>query len=242
MSAQPRRPTAATLRALQFALLGLALVAVISSNAPGWFSAHRVARPLATLLTLALAALVSDPVRPRYRALMMVGIALMLVSDVIAVFPHANVRAELVCIIGAQCAWIAAFTSLAHWAERKVPFLAYALVMSPLAAAVFPALAPNFRVPVMLYIGAIGVGAAQSASWMLARNTRSARLAAEGMAWFVISNATLSIDRFRADVPYRDVIVLGTYWIALWCLARSVSRGGTDDVVGSGGVMLTSDM
>jgi uncharacterized membrane protein YhhN len=61
---------------------------------------------------------------------------------------------------------------------------------------------------------------------MLSRNTAPSRLAGIGGAWFVVSHATLVINRFRLDIPFYEVIVLGTYWIALWYIARSVSKDG----------------
>jgi uncharacterized membrane protein YhhN len=53
---------------------------------------------------------------------------------------------------------------------------------------------------------------------------RSARLAAIGAVLFMVSDSLLAWDRFAGGVPARALLVLGTYYAAQWCIARSVQR------------------
>ena len=48
-------------------------------------------------------------------------------------------------------------------------------------------------------------------------------VAAVGGAFFLCSDALLALDRFSAPIPVASVWVLATYWVAQWCIARSVS-------------------
>ena len=42
---------------------------------------------------------------------------------------------------------------------------------------------------------------------------------------FMVSDTQLVWDRFGGGVPARALLVLSSYWLAQWCIARSVQRG-----------------
>jgi hypothetical protein len=50
----------------------------------------------------------------------------------------------------------------------------------------------------------------------------SARLAAVGAAFFVVSDTLLAWNRFGGGIPLASLWVLATYFIAQWYIARSV--------------------
>jgi uncharacterized membrane protein YhhN len=50
----------------------------------------------------------------------------------------------------------------------------------------------------------------------------SARLAAIGAAFFVVSDTLLAWNRFGGGIPLASLWVLATYFIAQWYIARSV--------------------
>ncbi|MBX8801682.1 hypothetical protein HBA92_13065, partial [Ochrobactrum sp. MR28] len=61
------------------------------------------------------------------------------------------------------------------------------------------------------------------------RNTKqTAKIAAFGGIFFVISDSILAYGRFRYDIPLNSLWVLGTYYAAQWCFARSVLRDPHD--------------
>ncbi len=60
-----------------------------------------------------------------------------------------------------------------------------------------------------------------------ARGTADARLAAIGAMTFLVSDASLAWGKFRGDFAGSALLVLGTYWLAQWCIARSVTTGRT---------------
>jgi uncharacterized membrane protein YhhN len=129
----------------------------------------------------------------------------------------------LAAFLVAHLLFLAAFRREAQRLPRLDTVLGYFGVASALLYAVYPSLPLALRVPVLAYVVVISLMAAQSATWMLARPSPASRAAAVGAAWFVVSDASLALDRFRTNLPLRDLIVLGTYFVAQWCLARSVT-------------------
>ncbi len=210
-------------------LLVSALVAIMASGGdPSWMPAHYVAKPLATLAVLLLAATSTDPVSTRYRRAITAGLALSLVGDVLLMLPADLFAAGLGAFLLAHLCYLTAFLSESRALARRSALIGYSLVALALLLAVYPSLPAALRLPVVLYVVVITLMAVQSAVWMLDAPSSASRRAAIGAAWFLVSDATLAIDRFRADVPFRSLIVLGTYYLAQWYLARSVTHDATD--------------
>ena len=218
-------PLPASQRLLTIVLVASALIAIVTANGDrGWWSAHYIAKPLATIAILLIALTASDPVSPRYRRLIVAGLACSLVGDILLMLPGDHFVPGLGAFLIAHLCYIGAFLSQSRLASRPVAFVGYAFVSATLVSSLLPVLPVALRMPVIVYVVVITTMAAQSAVWMLHTGHEPARRAAMGGAWFVVSDATLALDRFRGDVPYRDLFVLGTYFIAQWCLARGVSR------------------
>lgn len=218
-------PLPVSQRLLTIVLVVSALIAIVTAGGDAeWLPAHYVAKPLATIAILTLAATAADAVSSRYRRLIVAGLGFSLVGDVLLMLPGDRFVPGLIAFLVAHLCYIAAFLTQSRLAARPVAFVGYALVSATLLSSLLPVLPTTLRAPVIVYVVVITTMAAQSAVWMLQSSVEQARRAAIGGAWFVVSDATLAIDRFRVDVPYRDLLVLGTYFVAQWCLARSVSR------------------
>ena len=212
-------------RLLGGTLVAAALVSIAALEAPvAWMPAHYVAKPLATLSILALAITAANPLSARYQRALAAGLVMSLVGDVLLMAPADLFAFGLGAFLLAHLCYLAAFLGESRLLARPIALVGYSLVALALMAAVYPSLPAALRVPVMLYVVVITLMATQSAVWLLDTPSTSSRRAAVGAAWFLVSDATLAIDRFRTDVPFRHVIVLGTYFIAQWYLARSVSR------------------
>ena len=82
------------------------------------------------------------------------------------------------------------------------------------------------KLPVVVYVIALAGMAAQAASVWRGDPDSKTRVAAIGGAFFVASDALLALDRFSAPIPLASTFVLATYWIAQWCIARSVRVTG----------------
>jgi uncharacterized membrane protein YhhN len=206
-----------------------ALVSIMAADADvPWRMAHYVAKPLATMAALLLAVTADHPLSRHYRAAIGVGLACSVVGDVLLMLPGDHFAFGLAAFLAAHLCFLIGFLKHSRFLAHPVTLVGYALVAITLLTAIFPSVPPSLRVPVAVYVVIITTMAAQSASWMLESSTASARRAAIGAAWFLASDATLAIDRFRADVPYRELLVLGTYYLAQWCIARSVEVSAHD--------------
>ncbi|HSC98674.1 MAG TPA: lysoplasmalogenase [Casimicrobiaceae bacterium] len=211
-------------RALTVLLVLSSVVAISTSDADGWRWVYWVAKPLATFAVLVLAASADRPVSARYRKAVTAGLFLSLVGDVLLMLPVDLFAAGLGAFLLAHLCYLAAFLGESPFLARPVALVGYALVAAALVTAVFRGVPLALRAPVIAYVVVITLMATQAAVWMLEKPSPNAQRAAIGAAWFLVSDATLAIDRFRMDVPYRELVILGTYYLAQWCIARSVER------------------
>ncbi|MFN9202123.1 MAG: lysoplasmalogenase family protein [Gemmatimonas sp.] len=202
-----------------------ALAAIVSASlGEAWRPVHYVAKPASTAVLLWLAATLSPGPPARFRLFIVTGLAWSLVGDVLLMLPGNLFVGGLMAFLIAHGCFLAAFLCESRFGGRPVAYAGYAALAGTLLLQLFPALPPALRLPVVGYVVVLTAMAAQAASWMLEDGSPASRLAATGAAWFVVSDATLAIDRFRVDLPLRDLAVLGTYWFALWCMARCVQR------------------
>ena len=96
------------------------------------------------------------------------------------------------------------------------------MIASLVFAQLWPGLPRELKVPVIVYVIALAGMAAQAASVWWEHPGRATRVAALGGAFFVASDALLALDRVSAPIPVASLWVLATYWVAQWCIARSV--------------------
>jgi uncharacterized membrane protein YhhN len=184
-----------------------------------------VAKPLATLLLLVLAATTRHALSSRYRTLVTLGLTASLAGDVLLMLPDDRFMAGLVAFLVAHVAYLAAFASRAPLLRHRSGVVGYAAVATVVLALVLPAVGGTLRTAIIGYVIMIALMAAQATSWLLDEPlSRAARLAAIGASCFVASDALLALDRFVLIVPARDLLVLAPYWVAQACIALSVER------------------
>jgi uncharacterized membrane protein YhhN len=192
---------------------------------------HYVAKPSATLCAGALAVLGGGASR-RYRRALAVGLLLSALGDILLMLPRDLFAAGLGAFLCAHIAYLVAFSEGVGVAPRRGPFLVYAAIAAAVLSVLWPGIPAALRMAVMAYVAVLAAMAAQAAArWgVLAARvattaaTRSARLAAMGGAVFVVSDASLAIDRFRWPFAAAPAVVLGTYWIAQTCIALSAAN------------------
>lgn len=227
---EPRPRQSNPADALTVLVAASASVAILTAmGGSSWRPLHYVAKPLATLTLLALARSGRLAVSARYRDLLSGALVFSLVGDIELMLPGNHFVTGLAAFLVAHLLFLAAFQREAQRLPRLDTLLGYFGVASALMFAIYPSMPSALRVPVMAYVVVISLMAAQSATWMLARPSAASRAAAIGAACFVVSDASLALDRFRTDLPLRDLIVLGSYFVAQWFLARSATLSDTTD-------------
>ncbi len=218
MKHRPATPTHRASRPLGALLLVSALACLVGEYTDVRAVIY-VAKPLATIAALLIAALAPAPVSPRYRALITAGLAASLAGDVFLMLPGDRFVAGLASFLVAHLLYIAAFAGEKGGLRAPASGVTVGLVAAAMLALLWRDLGA-IRLPVAAYITVIAVMGWQA----LARWGRSpgAALAAIGAVSFLISDSALAIGRFRGEFAGGTLVVLGTYWCAQWLIARSV--------------------
>jgi uncharacterized membrane protein YhhN len=203
------------------AIVASAVLAIVGAEIADLRGLHYVFKPLTTLLILAMA-LRSSSGSTGYRSLIVVGLLLSTLGDVFLMLPFDGFVFGLGSFLLAHIAYLIALRKRGGWWRVRWPLLAYAVVASLVFMRLSPGLPDELKLPVIVYVIALTGMAAQAASVWREHPGRATCVAAVGGAFFVVSDALLAMDRFSAPIPMASVWVLATYWIAQWCIARSV--------------------
>jgi len=193
----------------------------IWSDAKGRLRLYRVAKPLTTVLIIAVAAIARTPVPAAYKALVAAGLSFSLLGDIALMFPEKWFTAGLVAFLTAHVLYILAFNpGRGHPVSASVflPFVLYGLLM-------FFILAPGLgkmKPPVLVYIGAITVMAGFAAGRFVELGGARPLLAFVGAILFLVSDSVLAYDRFGKKIAPAQVIILGTYFPAQLLIALSI--------------------
>jgi uncharacterized membrane protein YhhN len=180
-------------------------------------------KPLTTLLILALALSFANPISPLYRTLIVVGIAFSLAGDVFLMLPQNTFVFGLVSFLIAHLFYIFAYRSVSGFHFTwwlALPYILYGFFMLYL---LWPHVG-DLRIPVIVYAAVLMIMGWQAAEqWWHVRDT-SMLLAMVGAILFILSDTTLALNKFRAPVPQRDLIIMSTYYSAQFLIAWSVYR------------------
>lgn len=203
---------------------GLSVAAAISGAlcVGGKYSHSRwmvfVFKPLTTVLVLAVAFAVGA-FQTSYGHFVAVAIVLSLLGDVFLMLPKDRFVQGLLSFLAAHLALISAFTlewsGVTWWL-----FIAIGLFATGMYAVLAPYLG-RMKLAVTVYILVIGTMAWLGCERWLALGSISGLLAAVGSIFFLISDSTLALNRFRTKFRSADFLVLSTYWVSLWLIALS---------------------
>jgi uncharacterized membrane protein YhhN len=220
------RSSGAQARQLQLAIALAATLTIFGHYLPvadPWLI--YVCKPLATALILALALAAAGAPSPRYRRAIAVGLLFSLAGDVFLMLPGDYFVQGLASFLVAHLAYLVAFTTDCRLLARPLVFAGWGLVGAVVLSVLWPGVPPELRVPVAVYVVGLLAMAAQAGARALVRASPGARLAALGGVFFVLSDALLAFDRFRAPFAAAPAVILGTYFFAQTLLARSVADG-----------------
>jgi uncharacterized membrane protein YhhN len=129
--------------------------------------------------------------------------------------------AGLASFLVAHLLYIAAFASEKGGLRNPAAATTVGLFAVAMLAFLWPDLGA-LRVPVGAYVTVIGLMGWQAfARW---GHSPGAELAALGAMSFLVSDSALAIGRFRGEFSGGTLLVLCSYWLAQWLIARSVSR------------------
>ncbi|HET6431571.1 lysoplasmalogenase [Dyella sp.] len=193
---------------------------------------HWFCKPLATVLVILLAARVTTPLSPRYRRRILAGLGFALCGDVLLMLPADLFVPGLAMFLLGHLCFIAAWLADSRFGVRPLGLVACWLAAIALLTALWSGLAPALRIPVVTYALTLATmtGQAIGRAWhhAAARDALAvpARRAALGAVLFMASDSLIAIDRFHAALPFESLWILGSYYPAIWLIARSVSYQG----------------
>lgn len=187
----------------------------------GWTEAHRVFKPLAMLL--AMARVLRAPAAPG-RGWLLAALAGSLAGDVFLMFDGFFIPG-LVAFLLAHLAYIARLRQDAPWLASRRAWLGVAAVGLGVYALLWTGGLPAaLRLPVAVYVCAIGLMAAQAFGRAAVLRDAPARLAAAGAACFMVSDTLLALNRFVTPLPAQALWVLGSYYAAQGLLVAGLLR------------------
>lgn len=157
------------------------------------------------------------------RTWVLLGLLLSLAGDIALLWPKEGFLPGLIAFLLAHLAYLVAFTRVAKFASRPLPFAVYALVAGVILWQLWPGVPGGLRIPVIAYVVCLAAMAAQAAVVWRSGAPRGGVLAVGG-ALFVASDALLATNKFMAPLPAASLWILATYWAAQWCIASWLAR------------------
>ena len=180
-------------------------------------------KPTTTLLIIALALRSAPEVWTPYAYWVLAGLLFGLFGDVFLMFPDWTFKHGLVGFLIGHAFYVFAFTSGVGFG---MPVLILVLI-AVYGAVVLSFLLPHLKsmtVPVLIYILVICFMALQAwARWQRLGGGRTLA-AALGASFFLVSDGTLALNRFRKPFPRAHTMSLSTYYLAQWMIALSVGQ------------------
>ncbi|OOG69176.1 lysoplasmalogenase [Sinorhizobium sp. A49] len=208
------------------AVLAIVGSLMAGSDDSGWRWLHYLTKPTATMLLLVAVLRNIGPASGAYGMAIVIGLTFAAAGDFFLMLPGDYFLAGLVCFLLTHCAYIWALTRDSRFAADKSIFALFAVIGFLVIAGLWSSLPAGMRIPVVIYALALAAMAAQAISRdrqvvVGAPQKSAARSAALGGLFFMVSDTLLAYGRFRWNIPYNAVWVLGTYYTAQWLFARS---------------------
>jgi uncharacterized membrane protein YhhN len=182
-------------------------------------------KPLATILVLGIALANWISQKQNYALWICVGLFCSLAGDILLIWPDRLFAVGLGIFLLAHFAYLAAFTRDAKFPANWFIWLAFLA----LATAGFLVLKPNLpnglALPVAVYSLVLATMAAQAVGRALRFRSSTARLAAIGAMFFLLSDTLLAWDRFHQPLVFPSVAILVPYYVAqvLFALSTKIS-------------------
>lgn len=197
---------------------------------------HWICKPLTTGLIVLMVWRIRHPVSRTYRRWMLGGLICSLAGDVLLMLPQDLFVPGLLAFLCAHLCFLAAFLGDSRFAVRPWAMLVCLGIAAFNLYLLWGSIAAPLRVPVIVYVlvlaGMAGQALARAREFAARGHVQalSARWAAAGALTFMLSDSLLAWNRFHGAIPLSSVWVLSTYYLALWWIARSVLRCGTNAV------------
>jgi sterol desaturase/sphingolipid hydroxylase (fatty acid hydroxylase superfamily)/uncharacterized membrane protein YhhN len=195
----------------------------MASGTLGIASLHYVTKPLVIVLAIAFVATRSQG---RSNLLLCAALACSLAGDAFLMVPGYFIPG-LVSFLVAHLCYIALFKEGVAWLPSRRALGIIGAIGLFMYAFLFPHLPPVLKIAVAAYCTVICSMAAQAIGRATVLRDPAAVGVAFGAAFFMLSDATLAINRFAVPVPMGQFIVLATYYLAQGLIVHNARRAAT---------------
>lgn len=211
---------------MSWAILASALLAIAGSVLGGeaiWL--HYLFKPLTTMLLWGMVWRAAAADRAPYRKAILAALLLSLCGDVFLMLPmKVGFELGLASFLIAHLFFLRAFTRDAPLFGKRLPLILLLALSLANLLVLWPGVGPGLQIPVVAYMLCLVAMTAQAVSRGLSLGTADGKLAAAGGIAFLISDTTLAYNKFHAPVPASALLVLGSYYAALYLIALSVRQ------------------
>jgi alkylglycerol monooxygenase len=202
------------------ALLVEAAALATATGAENMIELHRVFKPLAMLLAIAVVArrlgLADQP--HRFAVLLVAGLTASLAGDAFLMFPGFFIPG-LVSFLVAHIFYIALFKQGIAWFPSGRALAITLGFGGAMYAFLYNGLNPVLKVAVAAYVVVIALMAAQAVGRALASRDKHAMAVAVGASFFMLSDSMLATNKFAFEFPMAQFWVLATYYVAQLLIA-----------------------
>jgi len=186
-----------------------------------------LAKPLTTVLII-LYAWPRGAAQPRMQRLLRAGLLFSLGGDIALLWPEQGFLPGLVSFLIAHLCYILGFASQGRLARPWWPFAMFAVIAGAVLLRLWPGIAAELRLPVLVYVACLASMAAQAWCWWRSSLGQAGEALARNAAWggtlFLLSDSLIAINKFAGAVPLAALWILASYWVAQWLLASSLGK------------------
>jgi uncharacterized membrane protein YhhN len=191
---------------------------------------HYTFKPLTTILIFVRLMLVTMPInRASWRAIML-ALFFSLGGDVFLMLPASLLTAGfelgLASFLVAHLLFLIGFTRDARLFAKPLPLVLLLLASAGNLILLWPFIAAALQLPVLVYMLCLLAMAGQAVSRALQLRTKASRMAAIGGIAFLVSDTFIAFNKFYTPIPAAPLIILGTYYMALYLIVVSTENEG----------------
>lgn len=203
-----------------------ACLAILGSGATdATIALHYVFKPLTTILIFGVAWRAATSM-PRYRQMVLLGIAFSCCGDIFLMLPPALLATGfllgLSSFLVAHLCFLYAFSQNTRLFGRPAVLLLLLAIGAAVVAFIWPRLNAELRAPVVVYVICLAAMVAQAITRQLRWRQYGCTLAALGGVVFMLSDSLLALNKFHTPFAGSAGLILASYYTALFLIANSV--------------------
>ncbi|MES2151946.1 MAG: lysoplasmalogenase [Pseudomonadota bacterium] len=213
---------------LDWAIVASAALAILGATVGGdgiWV--HYLFKPLTTILIFLRLQGSAPPVNLTAWRATGSAILMSLLGDIFLMLPKSllamGFELGLASFLVAHLLFLVAFTRDATLFGRPLPLVALLVASAGNLFALWPTIPGPLHLPVLVYMLCLVGMCAQAASRAQQLGTPNSRMTAFGALAFLLSDTLIAYDKFYAAIPAAPLLILGTYYLALYLIVRANS-------------------